>query len=314
MSENIKPVIVISKCLGFEACRYDGEIVKFPFKEKLAQCVDLITVCPEMEIGLGVPRLKIELIKINNTIQVIQKNTDKNLTEPLYDFSLNFLENSLNQVDGFILKSKSPSCGMGDCKFYAENNKELLGREDGIFYKAVKEKYPGLPRINVKKLQNQKKKIEFLQKVYTGARFRKIKKKRNINSLIAFHSKNKFLLQLLDEQLMRKMGTLAANPDHLSVSEILHNYEEQLIKAFKKTPASGHHINVLEHCYGFLSGKISSEEKESYKIKLSKYQKGEITIINMKNYLWSLIKKYNIEYLKKQTYFKPFPPSLIDKK
>ena len=58
-----KPRIVVSRCLGFDHCRYNGDVIKDDFVEALTPFVEYITVCPEVEIGLGVPRKPIRLIK-----------------------------------------------------------------------------------------------------------------------------------------------------------------------------------------------------------------------------------------------------------
>ena len=51
----LKPKIVISKCLEFDACRYDGKLINNKYIRRLRQFVEIETVCPEIEIGLGVP-------------------------------------------------------------------------------------------------------------------------------------------------------------------------------------------------------------------------------------------------------------------
>ena len=51
-----KPIIVISSCLGFENCRYNGSIEQNEFIDKLRKYVEVIPVCPEVECGLTIPR------------------------------------------------------------------------------------------------------------------------------------------------------------------------------------------------------------------------------------------------------------------
>ena len=62
----IKPNIIISKCLEFEACRYDGQLINNKFVDKLKRFVDFKPICPEVEIGLGTPRNTIRIIETNN--------------------------------------------------------------------------------------------------------------------------------------------------------------------------------------------------------------------------------------------------------
>ena len=110
-----KPRIVVSRCLGFEACRYNGEMVEADWLDELQSRADVVPVCPEMLAGLGVPRLPINLFKKDGQIYVIQDETGLDVTEALEQASDDFLSNQ-GTIDGFILKSKSPSCGLGTTK------------------------------------------------------------------------------------------------------------------------------------------------------------------------------------------------------
>src|SRR5258705_12930428 len=101
-----KPVIVVSKCLGFDACRYDGQQLESPFVQELRKHVTICTVCPELEIGLGVPRLPIKIVEKSGDRRLLQTETLKDLTQEMHHFSETFLR-SLHEADGFILKSRS---------------------------------------------------------------------------------------------------------------------------------------------------------------------------------------------------------------
>ena len=57
-----RPRIVVSRCLGFDACRWNAEMIRDEFVESLQSHVDFVTFCPECEIGLGVPRRPIRLV------------------------------------------------------------------------------------------------------------------------------------------------------------------------------------------------------------------------------------------------------------
>lgn len=108
----LRPRIVVSRCLGFEACRYNGKMVKADWLDELQSRADVVPVCPEVLAGLGVPREPINLYKKDGHIYVIQDETGLDVTEALDRASDDFLMNQDN-VDAFIMKSKSPSCGLG---------------------------------------------------------------------------------------------------------------------------------------------------------------------------------------------------------
>ena len=109
-----KSRIVLSRCF-LKNVRYDGEIIKNDFVEKLKNYVDYIDICPEVDIGLGVPRERIIIKEVNNEKRLIQPETGKDLTEIMNKYVNEVIKN-LKEINGFILKSKSPSCGINSAK------------------------------------------------------------------------------------------------------------------------------------------------------------------------------------------------------
>ncbi|MGC9384593.1 MAG: DUF523 domain-containing protein [Kosmotogaceae bacterium] len=112
-----KPNVVISRCLGFESCRYDGQIISSKFVDKLKDHIHSITPCPEVDIGLSTPRDSLRVVKKNGSLSFVQTNTEKDLTEEITKYANSFL-NDLEDVDGFIMKEGSPSCGFKSVKYY----------------------------------------------------------------------------------------------------------------------------------------------------------------------------------------------------
>lgn len=134
----MKPRVVVSRCLGFEACRWNGEIIGSDAVEELRDRVEFVTVCPEQDIGLGVPRPPINLVLVDDVVRVVQSETGRDVTEELRGFSMGFLER-LGTVDGFILKSRSPSCGHGTTKIH-DGSSVYLG--SGVFASCIEKRFP----------------------------------------------------------------------------------------------------------------------------------------------------------------------------
>ncbi len=166
----MKPRVVVSRCLGFEACRWDGGIVESRQVEEIGSRVEYVTVCPEVGIGLGVPRDPINLIEAGGEIRAIQPSTGRDLTEELRSFSTEFLE-TVSDVDGFILKSRSPSCGLEDTKIHSESG-EVRGCGSGLFAEAVMDRHPSKAVVSETDLEDPEKLGEFLEKIGYGARGR----------------------------------------------------------------------------------------------------------------------------------------------
>jgi uncharacterized protein YbbK (DUF523 family) len=107
----------VSRCLGYEACRYNGEMVEVEWRSELDNVAEVITVCPEVLAGLGIPRTSINLYRKDGKVHIIQEETGTDFTDKLKSVSEDFLS-TIGEVNGFILKSKSPSCGLGTTKIH----------------------------------------------------------------------------------------------------------------------------------------------------------------------------------------------------
>jgi len=163
-----KPLVVISRCLGFAQCRYNGKIIEVGWLEELKSSVELLSVCPEVGIGLGVPRDPISLVLKNGEKRLIQVSTGRDLTEDMRNFSREFLS-SLNKVSGFILKSKSPSCGVHDTPVFADLSAGIpVSYGPGLFTQMVFEFFPSLPIVDEKYLTLPENRYEFLKRISCG--------------------------------------------------------------------------------------------------------------------------------------------------
>jgi uncharacterized protein YbbK (DUF523 family) len=76
----VRPIIVISQCLTGAACRWDGDRLSWPLARLLKDFARLVPVCPELEIGLGVPRSRIRIVDAKGILSLYQPFTGKDLT------------------------------------------------------------------------------------------------------------------------------------------------------------------------------------------------------------------------------------------
>ena len=130
-----KPKIVVSECLYGTKCRYDGQGYNDKVIQSLKDYVDIQTVCPELAIGLPIPRepIRIEMNKENEEYRLIDYNSKNDYTNQMTDFSEEFI-NGLDDIDGFILKSKSPTCGLKDAKVYYHGNTCSIRSNENVFF------------------------------------------------------------------------------------------------------------------------------------------------------------------------------------
>jgi len=306
------PQVVVSKCLGFSECRYNGQTIPDKFVNKLKDYVEYKTVCAEVEIGLGVPRNPIRLISEKDEIILYQPASEKEFTKEMVAFSRRFLD-SLEEVDGFILKGRSPSCGIKDVKVYLGKDKASGSIKGiGIFAAEVVKKYPHLAIEEEGRLTNFRIREHFLTKLYLMTKLRQVKKTKTMAALVKFQAENKYLLMAYNQKEQKILGRIVANHEKRSFDELFDDYRNHLGAAFSKLPRYTSYINALMHIFGYFSENLSSKEKEFVLGTFEKYKKGLIPLSVPVNVLETYAIKYEQTYLLEQSIWEPFPQELMD--
>lgn len=307
-----KPRLVLSECLEGKPVRYDGNIVSDDFVNKLKKFVEVIPVCPEVSIGLGIPREPVIVVKVDSEIRMLTQSLTKDYTEEMKNFSENFLK-SLRDIDGFLLKAKSPSCGVKSTKLYQlrRDNKVVIGRTSGLFAGKALELFPELPLEDEGRLKDAKIRENFLTKLFAFAELRKtLKRTDSIQVLLDFHQRYKYLLLLYHQGNLRKLGRLLANWKELGLEKTKETYSLLFRSSFKRNPSLKAHLNVLQHIYGHFSKKLSSKEKSYISELFNRVLKNKVSLDTAKEYLRSFAFRFESEYLLTQKYFQPYPEEL----
>ncbi|MFT9848787.1 YbgA family protein [Aneurinibacillus sp. REN35] len=312
MRDFVKPKIVVSKCLEFEACRYNGQKIPDSFISKLIPHVDFIPVCPEVEIGLGTPRETIRIIRDKEEMRLIQPKSGLDVTEKMQAFSQAFIS-ALTDIDGFIMKNRSPSCGVKDVKVYsASANPVVLHKDSGLFGGEVLKQYSHVAIEDEGRLKNFRIREHFLTKLYTVSTFRKAKAQQSIKELIKFHSDNKYLFMAYNQKELKVLGNIVANHERKPIGTVFEQYEEHLAKLFARVPRYASHINVMMHIMGYFSDQLSKREKDHFLILLERYRDGKLPLSSPLSVLRSWVIRFDHDYLLRQTYFEPYPDELVE--
>ena len=308
----LKPKVVISKCIEFDHCRWNGNIIKSNLIKILKNYVEFIPVCAEVEIGLGVPRDPIKIVK-SDSLKLIQPKTMREYSKSMEEFSENFL-NSISGIDGFIMKFKSPSCGLYETKYYFDENRgsAVIEKGAGLFGKAVLDKFPDIAIETEGRLTNFRIREHWLTKLFVLRYFRAIKDSYTISNLVEFHSRNKYLLMAYNQSLMREMGRIVANHLQKDFKSVIPEYEKLLLLSLIEPPSYNSHINVLMHALGYFKKSLSNQEKTFFLDELEKYRAGWIPLFVMNELLKAWIVRNNESYLNQQTYFNPYPHELMN--
>ena len=278
---------------------------------RLEPHVDFVCVCPEVEIGLGTPRAPVRIVSSGVLLELIQPATGLDVSERMHSFSSGFL-NGLKDVDGFILKNRSPSCGFMDVKVYSGPGKGAsIGRTAGFFGGAVVDKFGDRAIEDEGRLRNLNLREHFLTRVFAFARFRRLERSASMRDLVSFHASNKLLLMAYSQTRMRDLGRIVANADGKPIGDLLAVYGESFRKAFHKVPRPASPINVLMHTLGYFKKELSAREKRHFLEMLEEYRLGRTPLCSAVGILRSWVIRFETEYLRDQTFFKPFPEDLM---
>jgi uncharacterized protein YbgA (DUF1722 family) len=227
-------------------------------------------------------------------------------------YAASFLD-GLGEVDGFILKNRSPSCGLNDVKVYASTKKgAAASKNQGMFGGAVMERFPHLAIEDEGRLKNYRIREHFLSRVYTMAAFREVRASKAIKNLVEFQTGNKLLLMSYSQKELKALGKIVANPERRPFDQVTADYEVHLLAALARPQRCNSHVNVFMHALGYFSRDLPSREKAFFLDELQKYRNGMSPASTLRALLKSWSVRFSQDYLERQTYFEPYPEELLE--
>lgn len=306
----LRPVVVVSQCLGFAAVRYNGQLLQDAFVKALADHVQFVQVCPEVAIGLGVPRDPIRIVVDASGRRLVQPSTGRDLTEPMRRFSESFLD-GLGPVDGFILKSRSPSCGIKDVKAFGESG-HPAPKSTGFFAEAVLRRFPNSAVEDEGRLTNFRLRHHFLTRLFAARRFREIQATGAMADLVQFHTEYKLQLMAHSPSGLNKLGRVVANPSSAPAAQVLANYGEALASVMASPLRCGATCNVLSHAFGYVSKQLKPGERKYFLELMQEFRDDRLPLSALLTVLKSWVLRFDQGYLLQQRFFEPYPRPLMD--
>lgn len=300
----MKPKVVFSRCFS-EPVRYNGEVIRDDFVDRLKKFVEPLYVCPETEIGLGVPRKMLVLMEEEGEKRLVQLETKIDLTEKMRVYGNEKLKD-FEKVDGFILKAKSPSCGVNTSKFYRKG--VIAGRTYGLFANLVKERLSHIPLGDEAKLRDKSEREHFLTKVFAFSELRGLMNDPRPDELVKFHTRYKYLLMTYSQKSLKELGQLVAT--NMPFHEKVKKYKVGFYRAFLRKPSIKRHTNTLMHLMGHISKKISPKERTHFLSLIGRYREGRVGLKTIKELIKSLAYRFDNEYILLQKYLEPYPEEL----
>jgi uncharacterized protein YbgA (DUF1722 family)/uncharacterized protein YbbK (DUF523 family) len=308
----LKPRVVVSKCLGFDRCRYNEEIIPDGFVEKLSDHVEFIKICPEVEIGLGIPRAPIRIVEKAGELTLFQPDSGKYFTKKMINFTDKYLS-SLTNIDGFILKNRSPSCGPADVKIFQGLDKSAGAyRGSGFFGGEVVKRFIAAVIEDEGRLKNFTIREHFLIKLFTLARFRMTQNNGNMGALVKFHSEHKLLLLAYNQAHYRLSGKIVANHEKHKSGKVFQLYHQELIHILKTNPRYTAMINTLQHAFGWISNALSKEERQFFLKSLEEFRDERIPLSTILFLIHAWAIRFKNDYLSTQVLINPYPRELTE--
>jgi uncharacterized protein YbgA (DUF1722 family)/uncharacterized protein YbbK (DUF523 family) len=302
----------VSECLLGVKCRYDGGHSKESFiSDTLSRYFTFKMYCPEKMI-FPTPREAIRLVQIQENIRVFTSNTNEDVTQRIEDISLSCAQDIENQeLCGFILKSKSPTCGLERVKVYAQKQAPSEKKGVGIFAKNLKKLYPYLPLEEEGRLNDPWLRENFLMQVFAYEDLLQLlKSKPDFSALVAFHTSYKYLIYAKSHVRYKNLGNIVANHDKLPLKRVLLKYQKEFLQSIALKGSVNKTYNVLLHMFGYFKKYLDKQEKEEILETLEDYKKKIIPLVAVMKIISLYANKFDIDYLKTQKFLKPYPKEL----
>lgn len=302
----------LSACVAGENVRYDGANKRFDFiVDTLSAYVIPQLVCPEVGIGLGVPRKTVHLVRqADGVVMRFTEDTGVDLTAAMHTFTEQRLAD-LQHLCGYVVCAKSPSCGMVDTKIFKPSG-EIDGLGTGIYTAQLLKQMPWLPVEDNNRLNDPVIRDNFLVRIFALHALNQLYEEGlTKGKLIAFHSRYKYLLLAHSQSGYRALGKFVANIAQWdSLTDYFRDYRQRFMDILARTATRENHVNTLMHIQGYFRKRLMPSEKAHLIGAIADYQTGAQPLVVPLQILKDYLVKYPDDYLAKQCYFEPYPASL----
>lgn len=303
----------VSRCLLGDNVRFDGGHTRSRFvTDALGQWFNFVPVCPEVEIGMGTPRPTVRLVDEGDGMRLVAPSTGDDFTERMTSYSENRIEQLRTMdLDGFVLKKGSPSCGMERIRVFRKGM-PARRNESGLFAAELRDRWPGLPLEEEGRLNDARLRENFIERVFSRNRWRVlVSRGLSRSSLVAFHTAHKLLIRAHNEAAYQRMGQLVGSAGQMQDSELFALYELEFQQALSTKATKKKHANVLYHAMGHLKNELSPVEKREVLTSIEDYRTGLLPLLVPLSLLRYNIRRFGISYLASQLYFDPHPKELV---
>jgi len=304
--------IGVSSCLLGNKVRYNGGHAHDRFiTGTLGEYVEFVPVCPEVECGLGIPRLTMHLKGDVDNPRLVTTKTGEDHTERMVKWAEKRLDElAAEDLCGFVFKKNSPSSGMARVKVFNDKGQPVK-KGSGIFAGMFMKRFPLIPVEEEGRLNDPKLRENFIEQIFALKRWRDMMAKgKTRGNLVEFHTRNKMLIRSHSENHYRLMGKMVAAAKSMSSSALFDRYEEILMDALRLKSTVAKHTNVMMHMLGYFKKELTGDEKKEMLEIIEAYRGERLPLVVPLTLFSHYVRKYDQPYLKQQTYLNPHPTAL----
>jgi len=303
----------ISRCLLGDEVRFDGGHKRDHFlTDVLGRYVEWVSVCPEVEAGLGTPREAMRLMGNPDhprLMTIKSKHDHTEAMEAMIDTRLDSLHNQ--DLSGFVFKRGSPSCGVERVRVYTAQGMPSQSGV-GIFAKAFTEQFPLIPVEEEGRLCDPALRENFIERVFCYRRFQDLLQNGvTKQALIRFHTIHKYLLLAHSQQHYETMGRLVGQTERPRLKELTLKYGEHFMKALTMKATVRKHVNVLQHMVGYFKNRLTTQEKAELLGVIDDYHRGLTPLIVPLTLIKHYVHIFDVSYIRDQVYLNPHPKELM---
>jgi len=312
-AEETRVRIGISSCLLGEKVRFDGGHKKDEFlTSHFGRYVEWVPLCPEFEIGLGVPRESLRLVSDGKAVRLVAPRSGLDHTDRMNNWTTEQASRLTDErLCGYVLKRSSPSCGLERVKVYGDSG--VPNRDGrGLFAAGLVDRFPNLPMEEEGRLNDARLRENFVSQVFSYRRWMDLQQDGLTRARIThFHARHKYLLMAHHQNEMRALGSLIGRADRtISAKRLGAEYFDAFCKVMRHTPTRRNHTNVLQHLGGYFSDQLDAHDRAELAEVIDRYRRDRLPLIVPVTLIRHYVRKLSVEYLKDQIYLDPHPDEL----
>ena len=303
--------IGISSCLMGEKVRFDsGHKRNAYINGILSNFFEFTAFCPEVEIGLSIPREPIRLVTLNDEVRCVgTRNPGLDVTEDLYR-SADEQQAWHRQLCGYILKKGSPSCGMERVSLYRGDIPDRTGV--GLYAERLMQNFPDLPVEEEGRLEDPVLRENFIQRVYIYSRWLNLMTQAvSMKSLNLFHAQHKYIYMSHDQLMAKQLGSWLAENHKSDLATLTRQYLSKMMTLLKHPATRKNHVNTLQHIQGYLKNHLDADDKLELTTNISQYREGLLPLIVPITLLRHHFRHYPNKYINDSYYMQPHPAELM---